>query len=67
MKADLASVVNSSNGSSKAAFTKDELRELFTLKSGTCCDTRDLMLSGHHAEAWQVCSLDAFMMSLALR
>eukprot|EP00884_Botryococcus_braunii_P013016 jgi/Botrbrau1/21715/Bobra.43_1s0110.1 len=53
MKGDLAKAVNSVKEGAAASFTRDELRELFTLKKNTVCDTRDLMLGGDDAAAWE--------------
>lgn len=54
MKGDLAGNVNSINEKLSASFTQEELRELFTLRTDTASDTRELMLSGEHAAAWEV-------------
>ena len=35
------------------AFTREQLRELFSLDARTTCGTRDLMLGGPHADAWR--------------
>lgn len=57
MKGDLAGNVNSINEKLTASFTQEELRQLFTLRTDTASDTRDLMISGEQAEAWQVLGL----------
>ncbi len=44
---------NGTHDSKGPRFTKDELRELFTLDETTCCGTRDL-LQATGAEAWEV-------------
>jgi hypothetical protein len=54
MKGDLAKAVKAVKEGSTASFTRDELRELFTLQANTVCDTRDLMLGGQDGADWKV-------------
>lgn len=54
LKADLAhAMMGATAGSTKAKFTRDELRELFALHEGTDCATRDL-LATTGTDVWEV-------------
>lgn len=57
LKGDLAHTMMG-GAAANAKFTRDELRELFTLHEGTECATRDL-LAATGADAWEVCGRKA--------